>query len=158
VEPETFLPKLDAFLSRLPSKYHYAIEVRNPAVLGPDYHAILKAHGVSHVYHYLYAMPTMEQQHDKLAGEFTAPFTVLRLLTPRDKKYHDAVKAYHPYDKLVRPLPEMRESAARLIHQAVGEQRRAYVLVNNRAEGHAPGTAKALYTRLAEPASASSAL
>jgi uncharacterized protein YecE (DUF72 family) len=111
---------------------------------------------VSHVYHYLYAMPTMEQQHEKLAGELTAPFTVLRLLTPRDKKYHDAVKAYQPYDKLVRPLPEMRESAIRLINQVVDEHRRAYVLVNNRAEGHAPSTAKALYTRLAEPASPSS--
>ena len=123
-----------------------------PAVLTPDYRAMLKAHGVSHVYHYLYAMPTLEQQHDTLAGQLSAPFIVLRLLTPRDKKYHDAVKAYQPYDKLVRPLPDMRESAVRLVNQAVSEQRRVYVLINNRTEGHAPGTAKALYTRLVEPA------
>ena len=43
---------------------------------------------------------------------FTAPFTVLRLLTPRDTKYHDAVKAYEPYDKIVKPLPEMRREAS----------------------------------------------
>lgn len=158
LEPATFLPKLDAFLNQLPSRYQYAVEVRNPAVLGADYRAILKAHGVSHIYHYLHAMPTMEQQHEKLAGELTAPFTLLRLLTPRDKKYHDAVKAYHPYDKLVRALPDMRESAVRLINQAVGEQRKAYVLINNRAEGHAPGTAKALYTRLIEPTPANTPL
>ena len=49
-----------------------------------------------------------------------------------------------PYDKLVRPLPDMREAAVRLVTQAVKEQRRAYVLVNNRSEGHAPGTVKAI--------------
>lgn len=158
LEPATFLPKLDAFLGRLPKRYEYAVEVRNPAVLGPDYQAILKAHGAGHVYHYLYAMPTLEQQHEKLGQEFTAPFTLLRLLTPRDKKYHDAVKAYQPYDKLVRPLPDMRESAVRLVDRAVREQRRAYVLVNNRAEGHAPGTAKSLYSQLVQITSCASPL
>jgi uncharacterized protein YecE (DUF72 family) len=148
LDPPTFLPKLDRFLSRLPTRYEYAVEVRNPAVLGPDYRAILGAHGASHVYHYLYGMPTLEQQHDTLGGALTAPFVLLRLLTPRDKKYHDAVKAYQPYDKIVRPLADMRDSTLRLVTQAVKEQRRAYVLVNNRAEGHAPGTAKALYTSL----------
>ena len=57
---------------------------------------------MSHVYNYLHAMPSPEEQHSKLDSVFTAPFVLLRLLTPRDKKYHDAVKAYEPYDKLVR--------------------------------------------------------
>jgi uncharacterized protein YecE (DUF72 family) len=149
LEPEAFLPKLDAFLDRLPTQYRYAIEVRNPAVIGPQYHRILESHGVSHVYNHLYAMPTLEQQHEKLGQRFTAPFMLLRLLTPRDKKYHDAVKAYEPYDKLVRPLPDMRAAAVRLVTQAVEEQRRSYVLVNNRSEGHAPGTVKALHDMLA---------
>jgi len=148
LDPATFLPKLDAFLSRLPARYRYAIEVRNPAVIGAEYHRILAAHGAGHVYNHLYAMPTLEQQHAQLGQQFTAPFTVLRLLTPRDKKYHDAVKAYEPYDKLVRPLPDMRAAAVRLVTQAVEEQRRSYVLVNNRSEGHAPGTVKALHGML----------
>ncbi len=148
LEPDTFLPRLDAFLHRLPSRFRYAVEVRNPAVIGPEYRRILEGHGVSHVYNYLYAMPTLEQQHEKLGQHFTASFILLRLLTPRDKKYHDAVKAYEPYDKLVRPLPDMRESAVRLVNQAIKERRRAYVLVNNRSEGHAPGTVKAIHQRL----------
>jgi uncharacterized protein YecE (DUF72 family) len=148
LDPATFLPKLDGFLRRLPTQFKYAIEVRNPAVLGPEYRRILKVHGVSHVYNYLYAMPTLEQQHEKLEQQFTAPFVLLRLLTPRDKKYHDAVKAFEPYDKLVRPLPDMRASAVRLITQAVEEHRRAYVLVNNRSEGNAPGTVKAIHQLL----------
>ena len=76
---------------------------------------------------------------------------VLRLLTPRDKKYHDAVKAYEPYDKLVHPLPDMRQQTEKLVEQAIAEQRRAYVLVNNRTEGNAPQTTKALYSSLRLP-------
>ena len=122
--------------------------MRNAAVIGPEYSRILEAHGVSHVYNHLYGMPTLEQQHLKLKQRFTASFILLRLLTPRDKKYHEAVKAYEPYDKLVRPLPDMREATVALVKQAVGEHRRAYVLVNNRSEGHAPGTVKALHGML----------
>ena len=148
LEPSTFLAKLDTFLGHLPTHYPYAIEVRNPAVLGPEYLAVLTAHGVSHVYNYLYGMPTLEQQHQKLGGRFSGSFVVFRLLTPRDKKYHEAVKAYQPYDKLVRPLPDLREATTRLVSQAVDEQRHAYVLINNRSEGNAPSTAKALYRLL----------
>ena len=146
----TFLEKLDHFLRQLPTRYEYAVEVRNPAVLGPEYRAILAARQVSHVYNHLYAMPTLEEQHRTLGSGFTAPFMLLRLLTPRDKKYHDAVKAYEPYDKLVRPLPDMRDQTVKLVWQAMGEQRRAYVLVNNRSEGNAPLTIQALTDRLIE--------
>jgi len=90
-------------------------------------------------------MPTLVQQHEKLEQRFTASFILLRLLTPRDTPYQEAVKAYAPYDKLVRPLPDMRETTVRLVTQAVEEARRAYVLVNNRSEGHAPSTVKALH-------------
>jgi uncharacterized protein YecE (DUF72 family) len=151
LDPSTFLPKLDAFFTRLPRTFEYAVEVRNPAVLGKDYQSILEAHGVSHVYNHLHGMPTLDQQHDKLDGRFTGRFVLWRLLTPRDTSYHEAVKAYEPYDKLVRPLPDMRAATVRLVTQAVQEGRRAYVLVNNRSEGHAPGTAKALYKLLTDP-------
>jgi uncharacterized protein YecE (DUF72 family) len=42
----------------------------------------------------------------------------------------------------------MREAAVRLVTQAVEEGRRAYALVNNRSEGHAPGTVKAIHDML----------
>ena len=148
IEPNDFLPRLDKFLSQIPSRFEYAVEVRNPAVLGAEYQSILKAHGVSHIYTHLYGMPSPSQQHAKLGETFTAPFVLMRLLTPLDKKYHDAVKAYQPYDKLVRPLPDMRRQTVDLVKKAVADQRRAYVLVNNRSEGNAPDTVKALYARL----------
>jgi uncharacterized protein YecE (DUF72 family) len=151
IEAEDFLPRLDQFLGRLPKRYEYAVEVRNPAVLGSEYGAILADHGVTHVYNHLYAVPSLEDQHEKMSATFTAPFVLFRLLTPRDKRYHDAVKAYEPYDKLVHPLPDMRQQTVKLVKQAIQEHRRAYVLVNNRTEGNAPQTTKALYASLRRP-------
>jgi hypothetical protein len=69
---------------------------------------------------------------------------MLRLLTPRDTKYHDAVKAYRPYNRLVKPLPMMRRESVSLIQLATAARCRAYVLVNNRTAGNAPRTIQAL--------------
>lgn len=145
LEAETFLPKLDAFLVQVPKRYEYAIEVRNPRILGLDYRAILKEHGAAHVYNHYTALPSLLEQHQALGETFTAPFTLLRLLTPRDTKYHDAVKAYTPYDKIVKPLPDMRRETVTLVRQATVSNLRAYVLVNNRSEGNAPLTVQALF-------------
>jgi hypothetical protein len=86
--------------------------------------------------------------HQALGQRFPAPFTIMRLLTPRNMKYHEAVKAYEPYNKIVRPLPDMRKETVALIHQAVTEQIQARVLVNNRSEGSAPLTVQALVNQL----------
>ena len=55
-----------------------------------------------------------------------------------------AKKRAEPYTKIVEELPQMRREAVQLVRQAVGAGRRAYVLVNNRAEGNAPLTVEAL--------------
>ena len=144
LDAETFLSKLDRFLDRVPKRYEYAIEVRNPAIIGARYRAILAAHGAAHIYNHYPALPSLLEQHAAMEETFTAPFMVMRLLTPRNTKYHDAVKAYRPYDKIVKPLPEMRQEAVSVVKQAVARKRRAYVLVNNRLEGNAPLTIQAL--------------
>lgn len=148
IDAKEFLPKLDHFLGGLPRRYDYAVEVRTPMLLGPRYDDILKANGVAHVYNHLHGMPSLAEQHQALGRSFSAPFTVMRLLTPRDMAYHDAVKAYQPYHRLVRPLPDMRRDTIRLIDQAVGDHVRAHVLVNNRSEGSAPLTVQALVDQL----------
>jgi uncharacterized protein YecE (DUF72 family) len=144
-EPGQFLERLDKFLGRLPKMWEYAAEVRHHTLLTPDYHAILSTHGVAHVYNHWTHMPRLSEQHQMQNMNFTAPFVLLRLLTPRGVKYEDAVKLYKPYDKIVQPLPEMRADTVSLLQQAVREQRRAYVLVNNRSEGAAPRTIQAIF-------------
>jgi hypothetical protein len=77
-------------------------------------------------------------------GTFTAPFTVLRLLTTLKMSYEAAKKRAEPYNKIVEELPEMRRDTVELVRKAVAENRRAYVLVNNRSEGNAPLTMQGL--------------
>ena len=81
-------------------------------------------------------------------GGFTAPFTVLRLLTPLKMSYEAAKKRVEPYTKIVEELPVMRRDTVELVRRTVAENRRAYVLVNNRSEGNAPLTIQALTQQL----------
>jgi len=62
--------------------------------------------------------------------------------------YEAAKKRAEPYTKIVEELPEMRRDTLELVKKAVGEQRKAYVLVNNRSEGNAPLTTQALRNAL----------
>jgi len=155
IDPAVFLQQLDRFLEQLPPGPSYAIEVRNTAILGPRYHDILRAHAVAHVYNHWTAMPPLSAQHQKLTGAFTAPFTVLRLLTPLGLAFEKAVERYAPYDRIVQPQPRMREDTITLVKQATKEERSSYVLVNNRSEGCSPLTIQALLDRLAQPTDAS---
>jgi len=81
-------------------------------------------------------------------GTFTAPFTMLRLLTPLNMSHEAAKKRASPYTKIVGELPDMRKETVTLVKQAVAENRQAYVLVNNRSEGNAPLTVQALDEQL----------
>ena len=83
-------------------------------------------------------------------GPLSAPFTVLRLLTPLKMSYEAAKKRAEPYTKIVGELPGMRRDTVELVRTAVVENRRAYVLVNNRSEGNAPLTVQALVDTLME--------
>lgn len=144
---EEFCTRLDAFFGVLPKDFRYAVEIRNAGLLGPPYHEVLSRHGIAHVYNHWCYMPPLSEQHRRM-GAFTAPFTVLRLLTPLKMTYEAAKKRAAPYDKIVGELPEMRAQTVDFVRQAFVQKIQAYVLVNNRAEGNAPLTIQALVDRL----------
>jgi uncharacterized protein YecE (DUF72 family) len=146
-----FCERLDRFFEQLPKDFRYAVEIRNAGLLGPQYQAVLERHGVAHVYNHWCYMPPLREQHERLKT-FTAPFTVLRLLTPLQMSYEAAKKRAMPYDKLVGALPEMRLDTLRILRQSSLEGRSSYVLVNNRSEGNAPITVQALVDALEQPA------
>src|SRR5205823_7509382 len=106
-------------------------------------------HGIGHVYNNWCYMPPLAEQH-KLMETFTAPFTVLRILTPLKISYKAAKKRAEPYTKIVGELPEMRRDTVELVRKAIAENRRAYVLVNNRSEGNAPLTVQGLAETLCQ--------
>ena len=142
-----FCAELDRFFGQVPKDFRYAVEIRNAGLLGPEYHRVLDAHRIAHVYNHWSYMPSLAEQHERM-GSFTAPFTVLRLLTPLKMSYEAAKKRAEPYTKIVEELPHMRRDTVVLVRKAVSEQRRAYVLVNNRSEGNAPLTVQALKSSL----------
>ena len=80
-------------------------------------------------------LPRLAEQCERM-GTFTAPFTVLRLLTPLKMTYEAAKQRAMPYNKIVGELPEMRAQTVELVKKAVEQRVRAYVLVNNRRAMH----------------------
>ena len=150
LSPDEFYSRLDGFLGgQIPKDFSYAGEIRNAGLVGPDYRQILETQGVAHVYNHWSHMPALAEHHTRMGG-FTAPFTVLRLLTPLKMSYEAAKKRAEPYTKIVKELPVMRRDTVDLVRKAVAESRRAYVLVNNRSEGNAPLTIQALTDHLLE--------
>src|SRR2546427_801892 len=80
----------------------------------------------------------------ELPWTFPAGFTVARGLLRPGRAYADAVKLFEPYDSIRDPQPEVRLDLLRLIAEVMRRHMEALILVNNRLEGNAPGTIRAL--------------
>jgi uncharacterized protein YecE (DUF72 family) len=146
--PARFAEALDRFLEALPSEFHYAVEIRDRAVLTPAYAAVLARHGVAHTFNYWSAMPMPLAQAAVIAPE-DAPFTVARLLLKPGTWYEDQRDRFKPFNRLVEPDEAMRGEVVALTARALAKGRKVYVLVNNKAEGSSPLTIDALAERLA---------
>jgi uncharacterized protein YecE (DUF72 family) len=150
--PERFADRLDEFFSALPRDGQYAVEIRNEEFLTPMYFAVLREHGVAHVFNSWTRMPPIGDQLD-LPGSLSGPFIVARALLQQGRTYDEAVDAFAPYDRIQDPSPPLRQDLLRLIETAVRTRIPAYLLVNNRAEGSAPLTV-AEVLRMLPPAAA----
>ena len=152
VSAERFAARLDEFFSALPREGKYAVELRNEEFLTPMYFAVLREHGVAHVFNSWTRMPPIGDQLD-LPGAVSGPFLVARALLRPGRTYDEAVDAFAPYDRILEPSPPLRRDLVRLIETAVHTRIPAYLLVNNRAEGSAPLTV-AEVLRMLPPAGA----
>jgi uncharacterized protein YecE (DUF72 family) len=150
IGPSEFADRLDRFFSALPPEGQYAVEVRNEEFLTPMYFAVLREHGVAHVFNSWTRMPPIGDQLD-LPGSISAPFVVARALLRPGRTYDEAVDAFAPYDRIREPNPELRRDLVRLIETAVHTRIPAYLLVNNRAEGSSPLTVAEVARLLPEP-------
>ena len=142
-DPLDWADQLDAFLVQLPTDFRYAVELRNSELLTPVHGEVLKRHGVAHVFNSWTEMPPIGEQLD-LPWTFPADFTVARALLKPGRRYAEAVKQFQPYDRIQESQPAMRRDLVRLVEKALGHGIEAYVLANNRAEGNAPGTIRAV--------------
>jgi uncharacterized protein YecE (DUF72 family) len=149
LSPEQFAARLDAFFARLPAGGPWAVEIRNPEFLVPAYFAVLREHGVAHVFNSWTRMPSIGEQLD-LPDVVAGPCLVARALLRPGRTYNEAVDAFAPYDRLHDVQPDLRADLVRLIRTALALRLPAYVIVNNRAEGSAPLTIVAVAKLLIE--------
>jgi uncharacterized protein YecE (DUF72 family) len=140
-----FVAHLDAFLSRIPKGWPYGIEMRNRYWLKPEYFECLARHGVAHVYNSWTEMPPIGEQM-RLPGSETRPDMVAaRFLLKPGRKYEEAVKAFQPYQETKEINEEARQAGATLIQSAKkNPKKRTFIFVNNRLEGNALQTIKAM--------------
>jgi len=135
--------RLDGFLGALPREFRYAVELRNPELLHDLHGVALQRNAVAHVFNSWAEMPSIGAQLD-LSWTFPASFTVARALLRPGRSYEEAVRLFQPYDRVREPQPGLRQDLLRLMGEAVRRRIEALVIVNNRSEGNAPGTIRAL--------------
>ena len=148
IAPAFFAERLGLFLSALPRTVSCAVELRDPALLTRDYRAALEAHGAAHVYNYAGTMP-MPAEQEAVIPLGSASFAMVRLLMPPGNRYEERREALAPFEEITAPDEEMRRQVTALVRQSVSLGRTVYVLVNNKAEGCAPLTIRALAEMLA---------
>lgn len=138
-----FLRQLNAFLSELPPGWRFAVEIRNPEYLEADYFACLRSYNVAHVLNAWTRMPELQTQLS-FDDIFTADFMAVRALLKYGRTYEQAVKSFEPYERVQEENPAARDALRAILERAKRIKQPAFVFVNNRLEGHAPGTIDAI--------------
>jgi uncharacterized protein YecE (DUF72 family) len=141
-----FVRELDGFLGRLPRGWRYGVEIRNRSFLHPEYFAVLRAHGVTHVCNQWTEMPTVEEQMGMEGWETSDEAVAARFLLTPGRGYEAAVAAFSPYRE-TRVVDEgARRAGAEMIRRTVPlrRTRTAWIYVNNRMEGNALLTIRAM--------------
>jgi len=145
--PRRFAERLYRFLRDLPAGPRYAVEVRTPELLTPDYAACLRAAGAIPCLAIMPGLPSLQAQAERTdAGNANA--LMIRWLLAPHHDYESARAAYRPFNALVDPDPTTRGSIVQLIEAALRRNVPAFVVINNKAEGSSPLSVHALAAQL----------
>jgi uncharacterized protein YecE (DUF72 family) len=140
-DPETFVARLGEFLTALPRGPVYAVELRDPEILGAHYEDALAAAGAVHCSTVHSRMPPVDGQvlgsrgTDGNAG----PMIIRWMLQPGDD-YESAGARFAPFNRLIEPDKLNRSRIAGLVKRGLSAGRDVYVMAANNAEGCAPLT------------------
>ena len=153
-----FFDDLPSIGSDAPNAF-YALEVRTPEIYPPRLTAMLRQQHVRLVVGLHPSMPDVLRQtvavlaEDGIAADAAEPALkgplVVRWSLAQGDRFGEAKRRLAPFSALQQPDPLTREGIANLVMAAVRGRQRAYVVANNKAEGCAPLSMKALAERIA---------
>ena len=135
-EPRVFVARLGEFLGALPAGPTYAVELRDPEFLGPDYEAALRSAGASHCSSVHSRMPPVDRQVSSIRN---GPMFIRWMLHPGED-YESAGARYAPFDRLRGPDKLNRDRIAGMVQAGLSSGRDVHVIAANNAEGSAPLT------------------
>jgi uncharacterized protein YecE (DUF72 family) len=138
-----FPARLHAFLSALPPGPTYAIEIRNHQLFTPRYLRALRDVGAVHCLSGHPSMHELAHQVKSVDPLRDAAIVVRWMLSPRFG-YQEARQRYAPFDRIINPDPQARDTIATLCREAATLDIPVYVIANNKAEGCAPLSLTAL--------------
>jgi uncharacterized protein YecE (DUF72 family) len=146
----TFVDALEHFFAKLPCGWPYGVELRNRNWLHPEYFVILARHGVTHIFNAWADMPPVAEQMTLSGSETNPALVAARFLLREGRSYEQAVKRFSPYNEIREPNPEGRAALVALVKRALISRGKSKLLtfVNNRYEGHSPGTINAIVGEL----------
>ena len=146
-----FVESLDRFLGEVagPAR-RFAVEIRTPEYFVPEYFEVLRRRDAAHVFNWWTRTPPLLEQWE-VAQPLPSATAVVRILVPPGMPYEQAVERFRPYDRILAPREDMRRDLVRLIRDIAAQGADAFILVNNRAEGCAPLTIRALASQLGIP-------
>jgi uncharacterized protein YecE (DUF72 family) len=139
-DPEIFAARLGEFLTALPRGPVYAVELRDPEVLGAPYEDALAAAGAVHCSTVHSRMPAVDRQVLGAQGlEGRGPMIIRWMLQPGDD-YESAGARFAPFNRIVEPDKLSRGRITSLVKRGLSSGRDVYVMAANNAEGSAPLT------------------
>lgn len=147
LDPGAFAEMLDGFFDRLPRGRDYAVEIRDRSLLTDIYRRVLARNAVAHVCSYWSAMPMPGEQADLVPLE-SGPFAIVRLLMRPGTRYEQQKDTMAPFNRIIQQDEHMRRDVTAILKRAAAAGQRAYLLVNNKAEGSSPLTIEAIAERL----------
>lgn len=151
---EDFSAALREFFRKLPPDPRYHAEVRTEAFLTASYFKVLEDFGIGQVLSHWTWLPSLWVQFRKGGERFLnrGGRFVIRLMTPRGKRYEEAYATAHPFDREIEGMtsPGMVEDTARIMLTAVHREVEAVVVINNRAGGNAPALAQRVSRRFVD--------
>jgi uncharacterized protein YecE (DUF72 family) len=139
-DPETFAARLGEFLTALPRGPVYAVELRDPEVLGAPYEDALAAAGAVHCSTVHSRMPPVDRQVLGARGlDSRGPMIIRWMLQPGDD-YESAGARFAPFNRILEPDKLSRGRITSLVKRGLSSGRDVYVMAANNAEGSAPLT------------------